>query len=56
MTSGILRKEILGHRILLNYDGQADNVQIPELVAEILREVPEEAGSPAESKNTYAVN
>ena len=35
--------EILGHRILLNYDGQADNVQIPELVDEILSSVPEEA-------------
>ncbi|MEM7383384.1 MAG: MoxR family ATPase [Verrucomicrobiota bacterium] len=34
--------EVLGHRILLNYDGQADNVELGKLVDDLTREVPEE--------------
>jgi MoxR-like ATPase len=36
-------REALGHRLLLNYDGQADNVSILELVKEIVDHVPAEA-------------
>jgi MoxR-like ATPase len=35
--------EVLQHRVLLNYDGQAENVQVPALVTEITDQVPEEA-------------
>ena len=36
-------KEVLSHRILLNYDGQAENVQIGALVETILEGLPESA-------------
>jgi MoxR-like ATPase len=36
-------REALGHRLLLNYDGQADNVSILELVKQIVDHVPAEA-------------
>jgi len=39
--------EVLQHRVLLNYDGQAENVQVPGLARELLDEVPEET-EPAE--------
>jgi MoxR-like ATPase len=35
--------EVLGHRILLNYDGLAENLSVPELVDDAARTVPEEA-------------
>ncbi len=35
--------EVLGHRVLLNYDGMAENLNVPGLVDEIARNVPEEA-------------
>jgi MoxR-like ATPase len=35
--------EALGHRVLLNYDGQADNVNVLELVKELVAQVPETA-------------
>jgi MoxR-like ATPase len=35
--------EVLGHRILLNYDGLAESVSVPKLVAEIAAEVAEQA-------------
>lgn len=35
--------EALGHRLLLNYDGQADNVSILDLVKEVVEHVPVEA-------------
>jgi MoxR-like ATPase len=35
--------EVLGHRLLLNYDGQADNVNMAELVKELVESVPAEA-------------
>jgi MoxR-like ATPase len=35
--------EALGHRLLLNYDGQADNVNVLELVKELVDQVPLEA-------------
>lgn len=34
--------EVLQHRVLLNYDGQAENIQVPELVETCLRQTPEE--------------
>lgn len=34
-------KEVLGHRVLLNYDGQAENLDIGEMVAGILAAMPE---------------
>ena len=33
--------EVLQHRILLNYDGQAENIRAQDLIAEILQHVPE---------------
>jgi len=33
--------EVLQHRVLLNYDGQAENVNVTELVNEVLTHVPE---------------
>jgi MoxR-like ATPase len=35
--------EALGHRLLLNYDGQADNVSVLDLVKELVSHVPVEA-------------
>jgi MoxR-like ATPase len=35
--------EALGHRLLLNYDGQADNVSVFDLVKELVTHVPVEA-------------
>jgi MoxR-like ATPase len=35
--------EALGHRLLLNYDGQADNVSVFDLVKDIVDHVPSEA-------------
>ncbi|MCB9872299.1 MAG: MoxR family ATPase [Planctomycetes bacterium] len=36
-------REVLQHRIILNYDGQAESLAVAELVAEIVKETPEEA-------------
>jgi len=36
-------EEVLQHRVLLNYDGLAENIVVQELVREILSHVPEEA-------------
>jgi MoxR-like ATPase len=35
--------EVLGHRVLLNYDGLAENISVRSLVDEIAKAVPEEA-------------
>jgi len=35
-------REVLQHRVLLNYDGQAENVSVPELVGALTESVPEE--------------
>jgi len=35
--------EVLQHRMLLNYDGQAENASVPELIQEALTKVPEQA-------------
>jgi MoxR-like ATPase len=35
---------VLQHRILLNYDGQAENIATQELIGEVLDQVTEEAG------------
>ena len=37
--------EVLGHRVLLNYDGLAENLSVPGLVQEIAGAVPEEAAA-----------
>ena len=37
--------EVLGHRVLLNYDGLAENLSVPGLVAEAGKVVPEEAAA-----------
>jgi MoxR-like ATPase len=37
--------EVLGHRVLLNYDGLAENLSVPGLVGEIAQAVPEEAAA-----------
>jgi MoxR-like ATPase len=37
--------EVLGHRVLLNYDGLAENLDIPGLIEEIARDVPTEAAA-----------
>jgi MoxR-like ATPase len=36
-------QEALGHRLLLNYDGQADNVSVLDLVKELVENIPTEA-------------
>ncbi len=36
-------REVLGHRVLLNYDGQAENLEITQLVDSILTTLPETA-------------
>ena len=36
--------EVLQHRVLLNYDGQAENVKVSELIDETLQRLPEEMG------------
>ncbi len=35
--------EVLGHRVLLNYDGLAENISVPQLVDELAAQVGEEA-------------
>ena len=35
--------EVLQHRVLLNYDGQADNVSVPDLVTELVGAVPRDS-------------
>ena len=35
-------EEVLQHRMLLNYDGQAENVDVRELVAQVVEAVPEQ--------------
>lgn len=35
--------EVLQHRILLNYDGQAENISVPELIQKCLKQLPEDA-------------
>ena len=35
-------REVLQHRVLLNYDGQAENLSVPALVDEIVQHAPEE--------------
>ena len=35
-------EEVLQHRIILNYDGQAENILVADLVSELLEQVPEE--------------
>jgi MoxR-like ATPase len=37
--------EVLGHRVLLNYDGLAENLSVPALVSELTQTVPEEAAA-----------
>ena len=37
--------EVLGHRVLLNYDGLAENISVPGLVAELAGAVTEEAAA-----------
>lgn len=37
--------EVLGHRVLLNYEGLAENVSVPALVVEAGKAVPEEAAA-----------
>ncbi len=36
-------REVLGHRVLLNYDGQAENLDIGGLVDSLVDEIPEQA-------------
>ncbi|MBN1808223.1 MAG: MoxR family ATPase [Planctomycetes bacterium] len=36
-------REVFGHRILLNYDGQAEGISVADLVNEITDQIPEEA-------------
>jgi len=37
-----LADEVFRHRVLLNYDGQAENVRVSDLIAELVQHVPEE--------------
>ena len=36
-------EEVLQHRLILNYDGQAENIAVSDLIAELLEQIPEEA-------------
>ncbi len=36
-------EDVLQHRVLLNYDGQAENIKVAELVRELVNQVPEDA-------------
>jgi len=36
-------EEVLQHRVLLNYDGQAENISVPDLIERLMNHVPEEA-------------
>jgi MoxR-like ATPase len=36
-------KEVLGHRVLLNYDGQAENIDVLGLSGRLVETIPEEA-------------
>ncbi len=36
-------EEVLQHRVLLNYDGLAENVRVTDLVGEVIEGLPEEA-------------
>ena len=38
-------KEVLKHRTLLNYDGQAENIDVGELIAECTVRLPEQVGA-----------
>jgi len=40
-------EEALGHRVLLNYDGQAENLKVLDLVRELVEKVPEEGSARA---------
>jgi MoxR-like ATPase len=40
-------EEVLGHRVLLNYDGQAENLRVLDLVGELVEKVPEEGSARA---------
>ena len=35
-------KDVLRHRVLLNYDGQAENIQVPDLIDDCVAQLPEE--------------
>jgi MoxR-like ATPase len=35
-------EEVLQHRVLLNYDGQAENIRIPDLIKECLQQLKED--------------
>ena len=35
--------EVLQHRVLLNYDGQAENIFVPDFVRDLIAQVPQEA-------------
>jgi MoxR-like ATPase len=39
----VFAPEVLGHRLLLSYDGQADNISVLDLVKELVEHVPVEA-------------
>jgi len=39
--------EVLGHRVLLNYDGQAESLKVLDLVRELVEQVPEEGNARA---------
>jgi len=38
-------QEVLQHRVLLNYDGQAENIRVPDLARDIVAAVPEESAA-----------
>ena len=46
--------EVLQHRVLLNYDGQAENIKVAELVDEITQLVPEE-GTRSKKQSVAAI-
>ena len=42
-------REVLQHRVLLNYDGQAENINTRELASELIAQMPEEAEAAVEA-------
>ena len=43
--------EVLQHRVLLNYDGQAENVQVADFITRTIASLPEESSEPVAAEN-----
>jgi hypothetical protein len=48
-------KPVLRHRVLLNFNAEADQVGADDIVAGLLKDIPEEGSGPAEKRQLDAV-